>query len=229
MDGRGVEALSRLTPVTWLAAVLAVVVVVVGGGTVAARRRTAPRPVRIDPFTIGEPWRRHVSAAQSTQRRYLQTVATVAPGPLHDRLSVIGTRVQHSVEECWQIAKRGAALDDTLRRLDSASIGRQLERAVDDSTKASLQAQLDAAARIRATRDSTDERLRGLDARLGELVTQAAEISTGADTTDELGGAVDDVITELEALRLAIDDVNSTGRGPSGNGTTGITGTSPTT
>ena len=214
---------------TWFLAVLAAVVVL-GAAALAVRRRPAPLTARIDPFTVGEPWRRHVASAQSAQRRYLQTVATVAPGPLRDRLATIGTQLQRGVDECWQIAKRGDELDDTLRRLDTASIGRQLERAGDDEMRASLQAQLDAGSRIRATRDSTDERLRGLNARLGELVSRAAEVSVGSDTGgDELGGAVDDVVTQLEALRLAIDDVNSAGRGRPGTGSTGTTGTSPAT
>jgi hypothetical protein len=47
---------------------------------------------------------------------------------------------------------------------------------------------------------------------MGELVAQAAEVSVGAITTDDLGTSVGDVVTELEALRLAIADVNRTGR-----------------
>lgn len=213
---------------TWFLVVLAVVVVI-GAVALAVRRRPAPLSARIDPFTVGEPWRRYVASAQSAQRRYEQTVATVAPGPLHDRLATIATQVQRGVDECWQIAKRGDELDDTLRRLDTAAIARQLERAGDDGARASLQAQLDAGSRIRATRDATDERLRGLNARLGDLVAQAAEVSVGSDDGDELGGAVDDVVTQLEALRLAINEVNSTGRGSSGTGSPGTSGTSPAT
>jgi hypothetical protein len=75
-----------------------------------------------------------------------------------------------------------------------------------------VQSQLDAASRIRATRDDTDARLRLLTTRMGELVAQAAEVSVGTDTTDELGTGVGDVVTQLEALRLALNDVNNPGR-----------------
>ena len=34
-----------------------------------------------------------------------------------------------------------------------------------------------------------------LNVRLGELVTQAAEVSVGTDTTHELGAGIDDVVT----------------------------------
>jgi len=47
---------------------------------------------------------------------------------------------------------------------------------------------------------------------MGELVAQAAEVSVGTDSTDQLGTGVDDVVTQLEALRLALNDINSTGR-----------------
>ncbi|MEZ5248082.1 MAG: hypothetical protein R2713_02370 [Ilumatobacteraceae bacterium] len=47
---------------------------------------------------------------------------------------------------------------------------------------------------------------------LGELVSQAAEVSIGTDRTAELGSAVDDVVVQLEALLQAVDEVNTTGR-----------------
>jgi hypothetical protein len=51
-----------------------------------------------------------------------------------------------------------------------------------------------------------------LTTRMGELVAQAAEVSVGTDTTELIGTGVGDVVTQLEALRLALDDVNATGR-----------------
>ena len=91
-------------------------------------------------------------------------------------------------------------------------MNRQLASATDEATRTSVQAQLQSAARIRATRDDTDSRLRLLTTRMGELVAQAAEVSVGTDSTDQLGTGVDDVVTQLEALRLALNDINSTGR-----------------
>ncbi|NMD24904.1 MAG: hypothetical protein GYA65_12045, partial [Actinobacteria bacterium] len=163
-------------------------------------------------FTLSEPWRRHVAAAQTTQRRYLQIAGCAADGPLRDRLREIGAQVQHAVEECFAIARRGDALDDALARFDTGSLNRQLASAADEATRTSVQAQLQSAARIRATRDDTDSRLRLLTTRMGELVAQAAEVSVGTDSTDQLGTGVDDVVTQLEALRLALNDINSTGR-----------------
>jgi hypothetical protein len=128
----------------------------------------------------------------------------------------ITRQVRHGVEECWLIARRGDELDAALGRLDSSSLRASLERTTDDATRTSLQAQLDSAQRIRTTRDDTDQRLRLLNTRLGELPAQAAEVSVGSDATGELGTAVDDVVTQLESLRLAIDDVNNTRPGSTG-------------
>jgi hypothetical protein len=178
----------------------------------SSRRVHTPRPKAIDPFTLGERWRRHVTAAQSAQRRYGEIAGRTPDGPLRDRLREIGVQVQHAVEECFGIARRGDDLDDALGRFDTASLQQQLTRAQDDATRSSVQSQLDAASRIRATRDDTDARLRLLTTRMGELVAQAAEVSVGTDTTDELGTGVGDVVTQLEALRLALNDVNNPGR-----------------
>lgn len=114
------------------------------------------------------------------------------------------------------IAKRGDELDAALRRLDTTSLRNSIELAKNDETRASLQSQLASADRIRTTRDDTDGRLRLLNTRLGELVAQAAEVSVGADSTGELGSAVDDVVTQLEALRLAVEDVNNPRPGGAG-------------
>ena len=200
------------------AALVAIAVAAIAAVTAAVRRRRpkSERPMVIDPFTLSEPWRRYVSAAQASQRRYTEIVTATPAGPLRTNMESITRQVRHGVEECWLIARRGDELDAALGRLDTTSLRASLERSTDDATRASLQAQLDSAQRIRATRDDTDQRLRLLNTRLGELLAQAAEVSVGTDATGELGSAVDDVVTQLESLRLAIVDVNNAR--PGGNG-----------
>jgi hypothetical protein len=198
------------------------VLVAIGVAALAAitavlrRRRPAHRALAIDPFVLSEPWRRSVSSAQAAQRRYIEIVAATAAGPLRSNMESITRQVQRGVEECWLIAKRGDELDAALNRLDGPSLQARLERSTDDATRASLQAQLDSAQRIRTTRDDTDQRLRLLNTRVGELLAQAAEVSVGADSTSDLGSAVDDVVTQLESLRLAVEDVNSQRPGDAG-------------
>lgn len=183
---------------------------------VRRRRRPTERSIAIDPFVLSDPWRRHVSAAQTTQRRYTEIVGEMPAGPLRSNMQSITRQVQRGVEECWFIAKRGDELDAALTRLDGPSLQRRFDVSTDESTRVSLQAQLDSAQRIRTTRDDTDQRLRLLSTRLGELVAQAAEVSVGADTTSDLGSAVDDVVTQLESLRLAVEDINNQRPGGAG-------------
>ena len=179
-------------------------------------RRPALKPMNIDPFVLSEPWRRSVSAAQASQRRYSEIVATTPAGPLRSNMESITRQVQRGVEECWLIAKRGDELDAALKRLDRPSLQARLDAADDEPTRSSLQSQLDSAERIRATRDDADQRLRLLNTRLGELLANAAEVSVGADTTTDLGSAVDDVVTQLESLRLAVEDINNPRPGDAG-------------
>jgi hypothetical protein len=198
-------------------AIIAFVVAAVAAvAFVVRRRRPAQRSISIDSFTLSEPWRRYVSAAQAAQRRYTEIVAATAAGPLRSNMESITRQVQRGVEECWLIAKRGDELDVALNRLDRPSLQARLEISTDDATRMSLQAQLDSAERIRATRDDTDQKLRLLNTRLGELLAQAAEVSVGSDTTSDLGSAVDDVVTQLQSLRLAVEDVNDQRPGGAG-------------
>lgn len=199
------------------AAFVAIGVAVVAAITAALRRRRpTQRSIPIDPFVLSEPWRRSVSAAQAAQRRYTEIVAATPAGPLRSNMESITRQVQRGVEECWFIARRGDELDAALNRLDSTSLRTRFDQSTDDATRASLQAQLDSAQRIRTTRDDTDQRLRLLNTRLGELLAQAAEVSVGADATGDLGNAVDDVVTQLESLRLALEDVNNPRSGGAG-------------
>ena len=200
------------------AALVAIGVATVVAITALVRRRQGPtrRSITIDPFVLSEPWRRYVSAAQSAQRRYNEIVRGTAAGPLRTSMETITLNVQRGVEECWLIAKRGDELDRALNRLDAPSLQARLDASSDDATRTSLQAQLDSAHRIRTTRDDTDQQLRLLNTRLGELLAQAAEVSVGTDTTSDLGSAVDDVVTQLESLRLAIEDVNNQRPGGAG-------------
>jgi hypothetical protein len=190
--------------------------VIICGGTIAglllARRHRSrgsrPRSSRaIDAFALGEPWRRHVAAAQSAQRRFQGLVASVPAGPLRLKMVEIGRQVDRAVEECWEIAKRGAHLDDTIRGLDPPAIKSRLEVAKDPVAIRSLESQLASVERVRTARDDTDNRLRVLQTRLGELVSQTAEVTIGVDHTGELGTAVEDVVVQLEALRLATREV----------------------
>jgi len=135
-------------------------------------------------------------------------VSSTEKGPLRDRLTTIGQRIDDAVEQAWQIARHGDGLDDRISAVGSAALRVQLERTTDPALRASLQSQLQSGERIKATRDATDARLRLLTTRMGELVSQAAEVSVGNDPTAGLGTAVEDVIGQLDSLRQAVDELN---------------------
>ncbi|MEX0847840.1 MAG: hypothetical protein WD023_08670 [Ilumatobacteraceae bacterium] len=180
-----------------------------------ALRLRSPKRVgdtrRIDPFTLGDPWRRHVAAALSAKKRYDVIVRGLDQGPLRTRLAEIGVQVDHAVQECWDIARRGDSLDDSIRSLDGTALRARLERATDEVAVESLRNQLASLDRVRAARDDAEGRLHVLQTRLGEIPSQAAEMRAGVDHTAALGTAVDDVVVQLQALTEAVAELDRTG------------------
>jgi hypothetical protein len=174
----------------------------------------APRGERIDPFTLGEPWRHFVQDALQAQARYDRAAGAAAAGPLRDRLAEIGSRIDDGVQECWRIAKRGDDLDEALHHLEADQAMRELAAAERDpstlpGTLEALRAQVESAQRLAKTAVSARDRLRLLNARLDEAVARAIELSVGTGDTGQLGGLgtdVDNLVDEMEALRLALEE-----------------------
>ena len=173
---------------------------------------------RIDPYTLSEPWRQQVLQAQSSVARFGRVVAKALAGPTKDRLSSMATRLDDGLVDCWRIANRGDELDAAITDIDTRAATAQLAElkasvrhdgatASSQQTLDALQAQLDSAQRLQATRQDAADRLRLLNARFDEIVARAVEVSVG---TGDSGGLDDDVtglVTDLEALRLAIEEV----------------------
>ena len=189
-----------------------------------------PRGERIDPFTLSEPWRFYVREAQQAQARYQQAVASAAPGPLRDRLSSIGTRIDDGVKAAWRIAQKGQALERAFGTLNVESVQRQLaelERHQGQSmptggdleqTMSALRGQLASAERIAGTARGARDRLRLLGERLDEAAARAVELSVHADEVSDLtgfGSDVDALVGEMESLRQALEETS----GPPGTAT----------
>lgn len=221
--GAGIGALAELP----LLAAAAVGVAGYGLGAVLATvlrgaRRTGGRSrrgrERIDPFTIGEPWRLRVREALNARSRYETAVERTPDGPLRERLVDIGARIDAGVEECWRIANQGNALGKGLRSLDPRQARASLAAAEAaaggdadaDPRVAALRAQVASAERMSTTAADADDRLRLLSARLEESAARAIELSLGAGTDADLAGLgseVDEVVDQLESLRLALGEV----------------------
>lgn len=219
--GAGIAALAGLPLLT--TGIVAAIGFAAGAALVAlGRRRRGPgrSTARIDPFTLGEPWRLRVRDALRARTRYQTAVEGAREGPLRDRLTDIGVRMDAGVEECWRIANQGDGLRRGLRSLDPGQIRTSLataeahagDGADADPRVGALRAQLTSAERLAAAAEEADQRLRLLSARLDEAAARAVELSLGAGTDVDLAGLgseVDEVVDQLESLRLAVEDVGT--------------------
>ena len=164
------------------------------GARVAAAIPRDPRADRIDPFTLGEPWKRSVQDALQAQNRFTEAINGTDRGPLRERMEEIGERVAVGVDEAWRVARQGQSLMEARRRIDTAEAQRDLaevqaqaQAQPDDPlsttgsslerTLQSLQAQLASADRLDRTIADARDRLRLTNARLDEAVARAAELS----------------------------------------------------
>ena len=185
-------------------------------GRVAVAVPRDPRADRIDPFTLGEPWRRAVQDALQAQARFQEAVSEARKGPLRDRMIEIAGRIDHGVDEAWRVARQGQALVEARKRIDVGEAQRELAEvegrpgSAFEKTAESLRAQLASADRLGRTIEDARARLRLTNARLDEAVARAAELSVAADDVAQLEGLGDDVdalVTDLEALRLGLEEV----------------------
>ncbi len=169
--------------------------------------------IRVDPFTVQEPWRQYVQGAQGSAVKLAQTIAGADDGPLKDRLQSVREKLDHGLDETWRIARRGHEIDEAVRRLDPTALRSRLEtlHAQDDADAAveSVLAQIATVDRLKEQSTRTSNRLRLTQIRLDELVARAAEISIGAGDTDAYEHDVDDLVVQLEGLRLAVEETNT--------------------
>ena len=213
--GAAAGVIAALLGVPWYGA--AVIGAVVYAGAVAVSMpKPAPR-VRLDPFALSEPWRQFVQGAQRSKRQLTDTVKAARAGPLRDRLQGIVDRLDKAIAESWQIARRGDEIDGVVRGLDPTRLRSRLDTlqaqsAAESSENltaaiASVESQLASADRLKKLSANTADRLRLTQAQLDELVSRAAEVSVGASDTTEFAHDVDDLVLELESLRLAVQEL----------------------
>jgi hypothetical protein len=190
------------------------VAVYVASVAIAMPRRRSMPPM--DPFTLGEPWRRYVQGTQRATTRLHDAVAATRAGPLRDRLHSIADRIDHGLVESWYVAKRGDEIDDAIRRLDPTTLRSRLEdfreqARTDDSSElaaaiGSIERQLESADRLQELSERTAARLRLTQTRFEELVARAEEVSVGSVDTEAYAHDVDILVDEVEGLRLAVEE-----------------------
>lgn len=192
---------------------------VVGWGAVAASRLPPSHAFRTPSLTgLQEPWRRYLVEAIAARQRFATAVSEVAAGPLRRRLQAIGGRVDDGVVEVERIARHGSRLDRAIRDLDDpADIRRRLQHAQaggDTGVAEPLGSQLASTERIVRLAVETRQRLEVLDAQLDEAVARVIELSLRQGDPAEagaLGADVDGLVTEMESLRLALDETRGGG------------------
>lgn len=191
--------------------------VAIGAALSLTGRDAGPHRPKIDPFTVGEPWRQLVQAAQRSGERLHDTVDAASDGPLKERLQAIAGRIDDGVDEAWRIARRGHELDGAIRQLDPtalrsklATLQTQHEADPDadlEAAIASVESQIATTERLTQRSADTANTLRLAQTRLDELVSRSAEIALGAGDTERYEHDVDDLVIELEALRQAAQQV----------------------
>jgi len=169
---------------------------------------------QIDPFAVGEPWRHHVQGAVKAKRRFDEAQRS-ASGPQRQRLAEIGERIRAGVDECWRIAKRGDEIDGAVARMKLPSAKSDFEllssRPEDDATRAtlaSLEAQIQSGERLKARSAEIAQQLRLMEVRLSELAARASEVAVGASDQETYRDDVDDLVAQLEGMRLALEETD---------------------
>ncbi len=192
-----------------LAILVGLVVYVVTVAASMPKRAAAPQ---VDPFAVGEPWRHHVQGAIKARRRFDEALQS-ASGPQRQRLAEIGARIQTGVDECWRIAQRGDEIDAAVSRLKLPSARSDFQllsgRPLDDATRAtlaSLQSQIESGERLKARSAEVAQQLRLMEVRMSELAARASEVAVGASDQETYRSDVDDLISQLEGMRLALDE-----------------------
>ncbi|HUQ64425.1 MAG TPA: hypothetical protein VM121_11780 [Acidimicrobiales bacterium] len=189
-------------------------------GRVALALPRRARKERINPAGLAQPWKTFVRDAMAASDRFNRAVDQTAPGPLRDRLRQVAGQVATATRECWNVARKGEALDRAVAELDIDDVRRQLAETETDARRAgpgsdieatagALRHQLESAERLATVAQQTRDRLRRLDAQLDEAVARAIELSlpaSDAGALGPLGSDVDSLVTELESLRQALEE-----------------------
>jgi hypothetical protein len=213
LAGGGLVGLVVIALLGWIVGAAGTVVLGHRGGRILPDER-------IDPFAVGEPWRHFVRDAVTARNRFDDAMRSTKPGPLKERLATIRQSVDAGVRECWEVAKQAQNIAQARKVLDVPTLRRRLEglQATDTDTsvtEGSLQAQLESAARLDAVLGDVTTKLQVLEAQLTEAVTRAIEVAALAGHDDELSGVgsdVDQVVDNLEALRLALAETSRSPR-----------------
>ncbi len=191
----------------------------VWGARVGMAIPRGPVKERIDLRTVSGAWQDFVDEALGAEKRFELAVERTKPGPVRDRLTALGERIERFVAHSYRVAQSGQQLSEARALIDNDGIVRDLAALqagappIEGSHQAkaidALQSQLATARRLDDTIASTRSQLLLLDARLDELVTRSIELSVTGGDAESLGSVerdLQDVVDELESVRLAVEE-----------------------
>jgi len=195
-----------------------------GAAVVARARRVRaqrPKPARLDPWSVPEPWRSLVEAAMATQARFDQTVKAWPAGPTRDHLVDLQPRVWHEVGQLGLLAGRGAAADggagssdlvEQMQRVqqEKAVAGRSARAAELGRREEALAAQLRARRSREKASEATQDRLRAAIARLDEAIANLLGLEPDGFAPTAVVSSLDELSEGLNSLRAALTETTGT-------------------
>jgi hypothetical protein len=177
------------------------------------RRKLDADPLaHVDPTRVPPRYAGHVAAALDARRRWQQLATSMREGAVQARLLEFGAQVDDGVLAVWDTVQRMVEIERVVASLDVDRVTAELKRvrrdpAADPAMVEALNARFASVQRMMNSVDDADARLRLLDARLGAAVARAAELAL-VPGVDEVGGdELGAVVTELGALRAALDEL----------------------
>ncbi len=184
------------------------------------RRR---RSRRIDPSAVTGIWSRLLREALAAESQFTAAYRRTPRGGIRDRLGELRGEVDVALEQAWDLARRGAALERSAAEIELARRAtfraqprwsRGWRPVVPDERVLAAQRSRDAAARRLAESIAEDRaQLQVLVARLGEAACSAVELSAIAGRPAVGPGTHDDVARELvdrlTALRGALAEATA--------------------
>jgi len=172
------------------------------------RREAQPTGDPVDLTQLRPRWRAAVEEAVGARSRFRALVDRAAAGPMAERLAVLATSIDEGVLATYRTAARAQAAEDALIEMNPEVVNDQLKAAKRRGSEAEIEllaAQHSSVNRLMNSVDDAEEQLRMLDLRLDAAVARAAELILRPTDTVAVGQEIDALVTELDALRQAMD------------------------
>ena len=181
---------------------------------VARRGRAGRRAVRVDPWSVPEPWRGYATRALDARKAFRQLSRDCPPGPMADYLVASAAKVDAAVQEQWALARSGAALmgapgrpqkvadelRDAQRALAQVS---GADRAPIEVKESALASELRSLRQMETVTNEVSSRLAGLVGQLEAVVAAAGELVAGAGVS---GADLSTLSAELASLNNALTE-----------------------